>query len=152
MGVKKLNILLVDDEEKFLNSMVDRIKLKGYEPFAVRSGREALEVAGRQQLHVAVVDLRMPDMDGLVTITKLKELQPDIKTILLTGFGDEKVREATEALNSSYFEKHEMGTFWSFVRKVLRGLENGMAAAGMASGGDPGGALQISSREDKEKE
>jgi DNA-binding NtrC family response regulator len=100
---------------------------------------------------MAVVDQRMPDMDGLVVITKLKEIDADIQALLLTGHGDEKLKEATEALNSSYFEKEDMGKFWGFVRKVLQSLETSMAAAGMATGGDLEDAVDIESRKAKKK-
>jgi hypothetical protein len=69
----------------------------------------------------------------------------------LTAHGDEKLKEATEALNSSYFEKEDMGKFWGFVRKLLQGLENSMAAAGMASGGDLEDAIDIESHHAKKK-
>jgi DNA-binding NtrC family response regulator len=93
----------------------------------------------------------MPDMDGLVVLTKLQEIDADIKTLLLTAHGDEKLKEATEALNATYFEKEEMGKFWQFVRKVLQGLETSMAAAGMASGGDLENAVDIESHHAKKK-
>jgi len=150
MGKKELNILLVDDEKKFLDTISDRIRLKGFEPLLATSGKEALEVARKHKIHAAVVDLKMPDMDGLVTITKLKEIHPEIKTVLLTGFGDEKVKEAAEALDSVYFEKDRMGGFWNFMKNLQRNLEDSMAAAGMASGGDLEDAVQIE-KEKKQK-
>ena len=82
-------------------------------------------------------------MDGLETITKLKEIQSEIRTVLLTGFGDEKVKEAAEAINSDYFEKDRMGGFWNFVKKLQENLEDSMAAVGMASGGDLEDAAKI---------
>jgi len=78
-------------------------------------------------------------------------MDADIKTLLLTAHGDEKLKEATEALNSSYFEKEDMGKFWGFVRKVLKGLETSMAAAGMATGGDLEDAVDIESHPVKKK-
>jgi DNA-binding NtrC family response regulator len=93
----------------------------------------------------------MPDMDGLVVITELKKIDADIQTLLLTGHGDEKLKEATEALNASYFEKADMGKFWGFVRKMLRSLETSMAAAGMASGGDLQDAADIETHKAKKK-
>ena len=142
MTEKKLKILLVDDEKKFLDSVSERIRLKGFEPLLATSGKEALDIAEETEIYAAVVDLKMPDMDGLITITRLKEMQPEIKTVLLTGFGDEKVREAAEALDSAYFEKDEMGGFWNFIKRLQRNLEDSMAAAGMASGGDLEDAAQ----------
>ena len=115
------------------------------------NGHEAIEITKTTKIHMAVVDQRMPDMDGLVVITKLKEIDPDIKTLLLTGHGDEKLKEVTEALNSAYFEKEDMGKFWRFIRKTLQNLETSMAAAGMATGGDLEDAVDIESHKIKKK-
>jgi DNA-binding NtrC family response regulator len=144
-----INILLVDDNEKFVNRLADRIRLKGYDPLVALNGREALEIAASNKVRMAVVDQFMPDMEGLVVITKLKEIDPSIHTLLLTGQGDEKLREATQALNSQYFEKEEMNKFWSFIRKSLQRLENHLAAVGMATGGDLDDAVDIESHHDK---
>ncbi len=146
-----IKILLVDVNPKFLNTLAERIRLKGYEPYRALNGHEAIEITKTTKIHMAVVDQRMPDMDGLVVITKLKEIDADIKTLLLTAHGDEKLKEATEALNSSYFEKDDMGKFWKFVRKVLQNLETSMAAAGMATGGDLENAVDIESHHIKKK-
>jgi ActR/RegA family two-component response regulator len=143
---KKISILLVDDEKKFLDTISERIRLKGFEPLLATSGKEALEIARKNKIYAAVVDLKMPDMDGLVTITKLKEIQPETRTVLLTGFGDEKVREAAEALDSAYFEKDKMGGFWNFMKRFQKNLEDSMAAAGMATGGDLEDAVQMGKR------
>lgn len=140
-----INILLVDDNPRFVHTLADRIRIKGYDTLVALNGREALEIAKTNKIQMAVVDHRMPDMEGLVVITKLKEIDPDIKTVLLTAHGDEKLQEATQALNSEYFEKEEMHKFWSFVRKAIGRLEKHMAAAGMATGGDLRDAIDIES-------
>jgi len=146
-----INILLVDDNAKFLDTLAERIRLKGYEPFTALNGHEAIEITKTTKIHIAVIDQRMPDMEGLVVITKLKEIDADIKTVLLTGHGDEKLKEATEALNTSYFEKEDMGKFWRFVKKALSSLERSMAAVGMATGGDLNDAVDIESQKAKKK-
>ena len=109
-------ILLVDDEEKFLNSIAERLKLLGFDPLKASSGRQALELAKNNRIDMAIVDLKMPDMDGLVTITKLKEIYSDLRSVLLTGHGNEKIKQATEALKADYFEKDRMEAFWSFIK------------------------------------
>jgi len=124
MKAKKNNILLVDDNLKFLKSIAERTRLKGFNVFTASSGKQALEIAQKQSIHVAVVDQRMPDMEGLVVITKLKGLIPDIQTILLTGHGDEKLKEASEALDSTYFDKQDMGKFWAFLSNLPLGNVN----------------------------
>ncbi len=143
LSLGKINILLVDDNPKFLKVLSDRIKLKGHEPLTALNGKEALAIMESTRIQLAIIDQRMPDIEGLVLITRLKKIDPTIKTMLLTGHGDEKLKEATEGLNSSYFEKENMGSFWGVFRKILKNLETTMAAAGMAEGGDPEDALKI---------
>lgn len=143
LSLGSANILLVDDDPKFLKALTDRMALKGYAPFTALNGKEALQIMQSNRIHLAIVDQRMPDIEGLVLITQLKKVDPSVKTILLTGHGDDKLKEATEALNSSYFEKDDMNSFWGFFKKALNTLENAMAAAGMAEGGDADDALKI---------
>lgn len=118
MHAEKKHILLVDDEERLLNSMAQRISLLGHVPIKASSGIDALEIAGKTDIDLAIVDLKMPDMDGLVTITKLREMSPDLRTVLLTGYGSEKARQATEALGSLYFEKDAMTGLWDLIRQT----------------------------------
>lgn len=146
-----INILLVDDNAKFLDTLAERMRLKGYEPYTALNGHEAIEITKTTKIHIAVIDQRMPDMEGLVVIAKLKEIDADIKTVLLTGHGDEKLKEATEALKTSYFEKEDMGKFWRFVKIALSSLEKSMAAVGMATGGDLDDAVDIESHKTKKK-
>jgi len=115
-----LKILLVDDEEKFIKSIAQRLRLQGFEPLIASSGRKALELAENNRIDMAIVDLKMPDMDGLVTITKLKEIYPELKSVLLTGHGSEKVKQATDALHADYFEKDQMEAFWNFIKRSNR--------------------------------
>lgn len=109
-------ILLVDDEERLLNSIAKRISLQGFTPLKALSGAEAIGIVEKTHVDLAIVDLKMPDMDGLVTITKLKEIAPDLKTILLTGYGSEKTKQATEALGSIYIEKDSMAELWEVIK------------------------------------
>jgi two-component system response regulator AtoC len=118
MTIQGKQILLVDDEEKLLRSMSQRLKVLGFATFTATSGMDAIDIAMKNQLDLAIVDLKMPDMNGLVTITKLKEIRPTLKTILLTGHGNEKVKQATESLNTLYFEKEEMSRLWQFIKKL----------------------------------
>jgi len=120
MANKAQKVLLVDDEEKFLNSIAERLKLLGFDPLKASSGRQALELAKHNRIDMAIVDLRMPDMDGLVTITKLKEIYSDLRSVLLTGHGNEKIKQATEALKADYFEKDRMEAFWNFIKRSNR--------------------------------
>ncbi|PID39206.1 MAG: hypothetical protein CR984_07640 [Proteobacteria bacterium] len=121
MTPRKKRILLVDDEEKLVQSISRRLTVLGFEPYTATSGMVAVAIARQRPVDLAIVDFQMPEMDGLVTITKLKEIQPGLKTVLLTGHGNEKVRQATESLNTIYFEKDEMGDFWRFIKALSTG-------------------------------
>lgn len=115
-------VLLVDDEKKFLDAISKRLKLMGLTALAASSGQDSIELAQENIIDLAIVDLNMPDMDGLVTIAKLKEIQPEIRTVLLTGHGNQKVKQAAEALHAKYFEKENMKSFWDFVKKMSHDL------------------------------
>lgn len=118
MTAETKRVLLVDDEEKLLKSIAQRLTVLGFIPHTATSGLQALDIARKHPIDLAIVDLQMPDMNGLVTITKLKELKPGLKTVLLTGHGNDKVKQATESLNTLYFEKDEMRDFWRFIKKL----------------------------------
>ena len=118
MAENAKRVLLVDDEEKLLASIARRMEVLGFVPFTATNGMAAIDIALKNSVDLAIVDLQMPDMDGLVTITKLKEIKPNLKTVLLTGHGNEKVRQATESLNTLYFEKDEMEGFWRFIKQL----------------------------------
>lgn len=109
-------ILLVDDEQRFLNSIAERLKYLGFDPIKALSGQQALQLARKGPIDYAIVDYKMPGWDGLVTITKLKEIYPNLKTVLLTGHGSEKVKQATEALDAAYIEKDHMENFWEIIK------------------------------------
>ena len=117
-----IHILLVDDNARFLNALADRIRLQGHEPLTALSGKEALDILQTKKVHLAIIDQRLPDMDGLDLIARVKEIDNTIPSSLLTGHGDAKLKEATEALESVYFEKEDMGRFWGFFRKILNTL------------------------------
>jgi DNA-binding NtrC family response regulator len=110
-------ILLVDDEERLLNSMAQRLALLGIEATKVSSGTDAIEIVKKTKFDLAIVDLKMPDMDGLMTITKLKEISPELKTVLLTGYGSETIHQKTDSLDAEYFEKDSMGDLWDLIKQ-----------------------------------
>jgi len=118
MTTQAKRVLVVDDEEKLLQTIAQRLKVLGFVPYTAANGMAAIDIAQNNPIDIAIVDLQMPDMNGLVTITKLKEIKPGLKTVLLTGHGNDKVKQATESLNTVYFQKEEMGDFWNFIKKL----------------------------------
>ena len=80
------NILVVDDEKDWRETNKKTLAAEGFSVIAAGSGDEALALAGKHKFHMAFLDITMPDMDGLVLLKKLKELDPDIQAVMLTGY------------------------------------------------------------------
>lgn len=78
-------VILVDDEEEFIDLMSQRLKTRGLKVVAVTSGEKAVAMADDQNFDVAIVDLAMPGIDGIETLKQIKERRPDIEVIMLTG-------------------------------------------------------------------
>lgn len=132
-------VLLVDDEEKLLESIARRLRLLGFDPITAKDALTAIDLAQKNTIDLAIVDLQMPDINGLVTITKLKEIQPKLKTILLTAHGNEKIKQTTESLSTFYFQKDEMDDFWRFVKKLhSSGHELVIRPTGLNNGAEEG--------------
>lgn len=82
-----IRALLIDDEETLVEYLSKRLLREGFTVKAAFSGEEAVEVATNEDFDVAVVDLKMPGIDGVETQQKLKKIQPLLQSIVLTGHG-----------------------------------------------------------------
>lgn len=82
-----IRVLLIDDEETLLEYLSKRLLKKGFTVKVAVSGEEALGAAKEEQFDVAVVDLKMPGIDGVETQKRLREIQPFLQCIVLTGHG-----------------------------------------------------------------
>jgi DNA-binding NtrC family response regulator len=78
-------ILLVDDEERFRTNLRKMLMAEGFEVTAVGSGKLALAELASEPYDVILLDMRMPDMDGLATLAAIKERHPDPEVVVLTG-------------------------------------------------------------------
>jgi len=82
-----IRVLLIDDEETLVEYLSKRLLRKGFTVKAAFSGEEAVNVAREEHFDVAVVDLKMPGMDGVETQKRLHDIQPFLQCIVLTGHG-----------------------------------------------------------------
>ena len=78
-------ILLVDDEARFRTTLSKLLAAQGLEVTALGTGREALAELRQNAYDVMVLDVRMPDMDGIATLTEIKKIAPQIEVIILSG-------------------------------------------------------------------
>jgi DNA-binding NtrC family response regulator len=82
------SVLIVDDEEDFLETLVNRLRKRKFNALGARSGEEAISIVKERPLDVVILDIKMPGgMDGIETLREIKRLQPICEVILLTGHG-----------------------------------------------------------------
>ncbi len=79
------SVLIVDDEKNILLTLSQSLQLAGYHTELAQSGQLALEVASARPLDAVLLDVRMPDVDGLVVLERLLALQPGLPTIMMSG-------------------------------------------------------------------
>ncbi len=82
-----IKILLVDDEKDFVEMLALRLNEMGERVFSSFSGRECLEMLEKNAIDVAILDIKMPGMDGIETLREIKRRFPLVEVILLTGHG-----------------------------------------------------------------
>ena len=85
MTMQQLTVVLVDDEEEFVSTLAERLELRGLRATATTDGEQGLEAITRLRPRVAVVDVKMPGIDGLRLLQRIKDLSPGTQVILLTG-------------------------------------------------------------------
>ena len=90
----RTKLLLVDDEEDFISALSERLRLRNFETNVARSGAEALLEIERERPDIVLLDLKMPGMDGMEALEKIKGLDPSIEVIMVTGSVDRAIGEA----------------------------------------------------------
>lgn len=100
-------VLFVDDEERFRTSLARRLRARGYDVVDVADGEEAVRrVRQDAQIDIAVLDLRMPGMDGMQTLKELRSFNPAIQAVMLTGHGSlDSAKEAGRLEAFKYLQK-----------------------------------------------
>ncbi len=89
-------ILLIDDEEDFLAVMSDRMQARNMQVSTASSAKEGLEKAASGNFDAVILDVMMPEMDGIDALKILKEKNPDLEVILLTGHAT--IKQGIEAM------------------------------------------------------
>jgi len=99
-------VLLVDDERDFVQTLSERLQLREVGSHVVYDGESALEVISKDEPEVMILDLKMPGINGIEVLKKVKAENPDIEVIILTGHGSEKDRKTCMDLGAfAYLQK-----------------------------------------------
>jgi DNA-binding NtrC family response regulator len=97
------NVLVVDDEEDFLDTLMNRLKKRNIDTTGCRSGEEALELMKKKIFDVVVLDIKMPGgMDGIQALREIKKIQPGTEVLLLTGHAS--VETSVEGMKLGAFD------------------------------------------------
>ncbi len=89
-------VLLIDDEVELASTLTERLRLRGYDATSVSNSEEAIKIIRTNPPDVILLDFRMPGMDGLETLTIIKQIAPSIEIIMLTGLEDSKSIEESK--------------------------------------------------------
>lgn len=106
MEKDKINLLIVDDEEQFLNSISRSLEVRDFKVISVNRGEKAIEAARKNPIDIALVDLKMPGIDGEETLKALKKEHKWMEVVILTGHGSvDSAVECTKSGAYSYLQK-----------------------------------------------
>jgi DNA-binding NtrC family response regulator len=103
--MSEASVLLVDDEVPFVETLVKRLAKRELRVESAHSGREALDKlaeGGSEKTDVVILDVKMPEMDGLETLSKIKEAHPLIEVVMLTGHAT--VESAIDGMKRGAFD------------------------------------------------
>ena len=98
----KPSILIVDDDEVMQATLLDVLKKRGYEIYSVGSGNGALSTIKKNVIDLILLDMRLPDIDGLEVLKKIKEFDTEILVIIMTAYSD--VQTAVSSMKSGAYD------------------------------------------------
>lgn len=136
---KKMKILLVDDEKEFVEALSERLQMRDLGSDVALDGEQALHVVKGEIPDVMVLDLRMPGIDGLEVLRRVKEAYPSVQVIVLTGHGSERDEQEARRLGAyDYLQKPvDIDKLVTTLKNAYRKkMEDAMVAATFAEAGD----------------
>ncbi len=101
-----IKFLIVDDEQDVVDNVSELFTLRNYAVVTATSGKKALELVEKEKPNIIILDIRMPDINGIDVLKEVKKNYPKIRVIMLTGIEDEATKNMAMALGASgYFTK-----------------------------------------------
>jgi CheY-like chemotaxis protein len=106
--MKEFKVLMVDDEEDFVRTLAERMKMRDLDSDVALNGEEALQIVEGQIPDVMVLDLKMPGIDGMEVLRRVRKSYPEVQVVVLSGHGSDKDEH----------EAHRLGAF-AYLRKPV---------------------------------
>nr|HID58463.1 response regulator [Desulfobacterales bacterium] len=141
-----IKVLLVDDEEDFVKTLATRMKMRDLGSEVALSGEEALRIVHDKVPDVMVLDLKMPGIDGLEVLRRVRKAYPHVQVIILTGHGSDKDEEEARRLGAfEYLRKPvDIGKLVHTLKEAYKKkVEDPMMAATFPEAGDLGPATDV---------
>ena len=98
----KSRILIVDDAEDIRDILSDRFQMYGYETLTAADGEEALEKVEKALPELVLLDIRLPKLDGMEVLSRIKSDHPEILVIMITAYGT--IQRAVEAMRRGAYD------------------------------------------------
>ncbi|MCP4721303.1 MAG: response regulator [Desulfobacteraceae bacterium] len=99
-------VLLVDDEKEFVQALSERLQMRDMGSVVAYDGKSALDLVQNDDPEVMIIDLKMPEIDGMEILKRVKQVRPQIQIIVLTGHGSEQDRETCMDMGAfAYMQK-----------------------------------------------
>jgi len=137
--MEQIKVLLVDDEEDFVKTLAERIKMRDLGSEVALNGEQALQIVDDKVPDVMVLDLKMPGIDGMEVLRRVRKAYPQVQVIILTGHGSDKDEEEARRLGAfEYLKKPvDIGKLVHTLKEAYKKkVENTMVAATFAEAGD----------------
>ena len=96
-------VLIVDDDPKIRNLLTESLSAIGYETCSAEDGQEALDVLRSRSLDCVITDIKMPELDGLTLLHRIKAVQQNLPVIMITGFAFQQHRDRAMAAGAAGF-------------------------------------------------
>ncbi|MEF2248690.1 MULTISPECIES: response regulator [unclassified Paenibacillus] len=121
--MEKNKVLIVDDQNGIRVLLVEVFSNEDYETFQAANGKIALEIVQRESPDLVLLDMKIPGMDGLEILKHIKAINPHIKVIMMTAYGElDMIKEATDLGALMHFTKpFDIDEMRMEVNKQLRG-------------------------------
>lgn len=122
----KHKVLIVDDQNGIRILLVEVFSSEGYETFQAANGKAALEIVKLHAPDLVLLDMKIPGMDGLEILKHIKQMNPEIKVIMMTAYGElDMIKEATDLGALMHFTKpFDIDEMRQAVNMQLKGAAN----------------------------
>jgi DNA-binding response OmpR family regulator len=121
-----MKILIVDDDVTFLDTLRQRLELRGIGVLAASSGKLALEMLGRERVDAVILDVSMPEMNGLDTLREIRAMDSSLPVLMLTGHASMRTAEEGIAMGATDYlcKPFPMDDLVELIRECLAEKKN----------------------------